>query len=515
MTRRLLLAWAFLALWGAPLRAQMLWPISDRGTASGCQCDGWSPAATVAPCPPGSGASTQVIPHPYRTQFEPTPVPCGVPTRTALARLGLTRLWMASVPVLGDEQVLGISLSESLLFARTNKGYLHVFDMETGRPLWSVRLANSTSRFTPAAVNSFAVFVANMNRLFCLDRRTGVTIWEKELSTIPSCPAACDEERAMVGFTSGKLYGFGLKIRDPGTNTSRISDHAIDVWNWQTTAPIQTRPLAAGRFVAFGSDDGKIYVVMADEPIILYRIATGGPIGSGFGTHATRTLLAPSADRNLYAIDLMTAKVKWTYPSGAPITQEPLVAQDDIYIVNVAGLLSSLDSENGSERWAISTQGGPLITVGQKRIYLKSMDEDLFIVDRTTGRIIADPRTTFERVGLNLRCFEFNPTNRFNDRLFFANTAGLVVALRELRENERSEDGLLPPPPTLHRDPKAKPFGYIPPEGIELNPKRPAVDAGVPPAAAPAVETPPAPDKPAAGKPAEEKPAEEKPGDDK
>ena len=40
--------------------------------------------------------------------------------------------------------------------------------------------------------------------------------------------------------------------------------------------------------------------------------------------------------------------MQWIYPSGAPVMQEPLVADDDVYAVNVAGLLTSLDAQTGS-----------------------------------------------------------------------------------------------------------------------------------------------------------------------
>jgi PQQ-like domain len=480
MTRRLLLAWAVVALSGLPIRAQTLWPVSESSSAPGGRCDGWTPSAT-APCPPGAAGATTVIPHPYRTQQEPAGPLCGIPTRTALSRLGLEQHWTAFVPITGDERVLGISLAEGMVFARSNKGYIHAFDSETGQRFWTVRLGEATSRFTPASVNSYAVFVANLNRLYALDRRTGTLLWVKGLSSLPSCPAACDEDRVMVGFSSGKLYGFGLKVQEEGK--TRISDKPIDVWNWQTAGTMQTRPLAAGKFVVFGSDDGKVYVAMSDEPTMLYRIATAGPIGTGFGTHGTRLLLVPSADRKLYGVDLMTAKVLWTYASGAPIQQEPLVSQDDVYIVNAAGLLVSIDTTSGTARWSISTQGGPLITVGTKRVYLKSVDQDLFIVDRTSGQMLADPRSTIERAGLNLRCFDFNPTNRFSDRLFFADSSGLIVVLRE--------QGAISPTP--HRDPKALPFGYIPPEGVSLTPKSPAEAAPPAAGAAPAPEGAPPP----------------------
>ncbi|MFO0908505.1 MAG: PQQ-binding-like beta-propeller repeat protein [Isosphaeraceae bacterium] len=461
MTRRLLVAWGLIALWVSPAWAQHLWPVSAQ---LGPECEGWKPAAGGAvsvPCPPGAvgGGTSLVIPHPYRTQYEPSPIPCGVPTRTTLARLGLERHWMAYAPLAGDERIIGISLSDGILFARSNKGYLHAFDIESGRPMWTARLGLATSRFTPPATNSFAVFVANLDTLYALDRNTGVILWRQGMSTLPSCPTTADEERVVVGLSSGKLYGYNLKTTEAGKTS--ISNHPIDAWNWQTAGSIVTRPLLAGKFIVFGSQDGKVYVAMSEEPTMLYRIATAGPIGNGFGALGTRTLLVPSADRNLYAIDLFTSKVLWTYPSAAPIQQEPLVSQNDVYIVNLAGMLTSVDPTAGSPKWSISTQGGPLITVGSKRIYLKSHDEDLFIVDRSTGQMLSDPRSTHERAGLNLRCFEFNPTNRFNDRLYFANTSGLILALREA--------GTIAPTP--HRDPKQPPFGTIPQEGVSLVPR--------------------------------------------
>jgi outer membrane protein assembly factor BamB len=275
----------------------------------------------------------------------------------------------------------------------------------------------------------------------------------------------------MVGDATGKLHAFNLKVKKD--NIQQIAGSPTEAWNWQTAGAVETRPLPAGKFVVFGSDDGKVYVTTADERTMLYRFATGGAIGAGFGTFGTRTLLVPSADYNLYALDLLTARVLWTHPSGAPIQQAPLVAGNDIFVVNASGLLSSLDPNTGTARWTTSTQGGRLLAIGEKRIYLESHDEDLFIIDRATGQMIADPRTTFERAGLNLRCYEFGPTNRFNDRLYFATTDGMVIALREIgRVN-----------PLLLRDPKAPPFGFIPPEGVSLTPPPPPPAEPAPPPA--------------------------------
>ena len=438
-----------------------------------------------------AGALVALAALPVRAQM---PFPRDlVPTRTTLGRLGLERHWMAPVPLVNEERLVGISLAEGFVFAQTNRGYFHAFDSESGRLLWTTRLGIQTARVRPASVNSFAVFVTNLNNLFALDRNTGTTIWKGQLNSLPSSATACDEERVMVGLASGKLYAYALKAKVKEGTAMRLSDRPIDAWNWQTSGPIETRPLPAGKFTAFGSDDGKVYVATSDEHAMLYRIATGGPIGAGLGAIGTRTLLIPSTDKNLYAVDLFTAKVLWIYPSGSAIQQEPLVAGAEIYAVNTSGLLASLDPETGSVRWSVSTQGGELIAVGAKRIYLATVEGDLFIIDRATGQTIADPRSTVERAGLNIRPYEFVPTNRMNDRLVMATPSGLILSLRE--EGQVS--------PRLARDAKASPFGFVPKEGALTPPPAPA--------APPANAEKPVGDKPAAEpeKPAAEPPAGE------
>jgi outer membrane protein assembly factor BamB len=215
--------------------------------------------------------------------------------------------------------------------------------------------------------------------------------------------------------------------------------------------------LAAGPLAVFGSSDGRVYVIVAEEHAPLYRFRTGGPIGEGLGAYGTRTLLIPSGDDNLYAVDLFTAGGLWTFPSGAPIDQEPLVADEDIFVINAAGSLSVLRPIDGVPRWTTSTHGGRLASVSGTKVYLRSYDLDLFLVDRQTGRMLVDPGESHLRAGLNLREYGLAVVNRLNDRMYFATTSGMLVCLREA--------GL--PQPRPLRDAKAPPFGYIPPEGLK------------------------------------------------
>jgi outer membrane protein assembly factor BamB len=413
-----------------------------------------------------------------------------VPKRTALARLGLEQNWMALVPIVGTERLLTISLAGNMLFAQTNMANFNAYDAESGRLLWTMHLGSPSGAAQPASVNSRLVFVTNSSSLYALDRQTGRVVWVQDLATLPTSPTACDERHVMVGMSNGKLVAF--ELYDALDKQKKLYDVPRTAWNWQTGGgALTSRPLPAQQFVAFGGRDGKLYVAMMDLPptlipVLLYRIATGGEIFAPLGAYGTRTVLVPSSDKNVYAVDLFTATVNWVYPTGASVMQEPLAADDDVYAVNVAGLLTAIDAKTGSRRWMTSTHGGRLISVSAKRVYLESHDQDLFIVDRGTGQVLADPRVTLQRAGLNLRDYEVGLTNNVNDRLYMATRSGLLICLREI--------GQLQPRPL--RDPKLPPFGTIPPEGALSTPSakliapEPPAENATPPADAAAPATP-------------------------
>ena len=78
--------------------------------------------------------------------------------------------------------------------------------------------------------------------------------------------------------------------------------------------------------MAFASQDGRAYVALDNPHTLLFRYLTGGPIIGSLGTFGTRTLIIPSSDRTLYAIDLFTGDTKWTVPTGAALEREPILA---------------------------------------------------------------------------------------------------------------------------------------------------------------------------------------------
>jgi outer membrane protein assembly factor BamB len=371
------------------------------------------------------------------------------PKRVALARIGLEPNWIGVVPVGRSERILTITITEAMVFAQTNAANFHAFDVETGRYLWGANLGKPSGHAFPASINSTMVFVTGGHAIYGLDRKTGLVRFKQTLGAMPTSSTAATEDRVVVAV-------MGNNATDPHAGalvTFYLNNPHLVPGYWSTNEKITARPIPTTHVDAIASHDGKVYVVKEDpaKPRIVHRFLTGGPISASMATYGTRTLLVPSKDHNIYAIDLFTGDKFWNYSTGAPVDQEPLVGNDDVYVMNAEGTLNAIEIKTGRVRWTIETGGGRLLSVGEKRVYLESHDRDLFIVDRQTGTTIASPRAVRER-GVDVREFTVTPTNHLTGRIYLASTSGLLICLREVGRIK----------PFALKDPKAREFGWLP-----------------------------------------------------
>lgn len=357
-----------------------------------------------------------------------------VPTRTALGRLGLERAWFGYVPLGPAERLIQVSMAEDLIFAQSNRATLHALDAESGQLVWSASLGAINAQAKPVSVNTSSVFATNANSLLQLDRGTGRLVREYKLEAFATSPTAANDDYVVVGLETGKLVGYNVRDRSDGTGPFQSAGSFA--FAWKTANRLTSRPLVTPVVTAFGSQDNRLFVTTNRPPEVLYRFVTAGPIVAGIAPYGSRTVLVPSTDNTLYAVDLFDPRdpnqIHWEFPTGSPIEQQPLVAADAIYAMNAAGILFSIEGQTGIQNWSRPTNGGRFLSLSSKRIYLLSPEGDLAIVDRATGDILASPRATRERAGLGLRNYDLHITNADNDRIYLASPDGQLVAFREI-----------------------------------------------------------------------------------
>lgn len=429
MFRRLALAWLLVGCLGGGARAQLAG--GHCGTCGVSSCLGHGGVGVSGPIMGdttgfawGSGRTRNLGPGPGNP----------LPTRTALARLGLERAWFGYVPVGATESVMALSLAEDLLFAQTDRANLVAMDAESGQILWMANLGSPTAQAKPVSVNSNSVFATNANTLYQLDRGTGRVMRQFNLEDFATSPTGANEDYVLVGTNSGRVVAFQVRDRSkenpPGPSAGSFA------FAWKSAATVTSRPIVSEKLVAFGSQDRRLFVATNSPARILYRFLTAGPITAGLAPYGSRTVLVPSRDNNLYAVDLFDPEdpkqIHWEFATGAPIDQEPLVSGDEVFVINSGGVIFSVDPKTGSPRWSRPTGGGKLLAMSPRRIYLLSPDGDLFLIDRETGDELASPRATRERAGLNLRNYNLFLTNNRNDRVYLGTKNGQVFSFREL-----------------------------------------------------------------------------------
>jgi outer membrane protein assembly factor BamB len=330
--------------------------------------------------------------------------------------------------------LLAVSLAEDLLFAQTNLENLYAFDAESGQLLWVANLGRPTDQALPASVNSNSVFATNANNLYQLDRATGRVVRQILLDAFATSPTVANEDLVAVGLETGKVMAFHVRDRSgedpPGPSAGSFA------FAWKSAAAVTSRPLLTDKLIIFGSQDNRLFTAINEPPSIFHRFLTGGPIVAPITPYGTRTVLVPSLDNNVYAVDLFEpgsgTQTEWTLATGAPVNQEPLVSGDEAYVINARGTIFAVDPQSGSVRWSRPTGGGKLLSLSPRRISLLSPEGDLFLIDRGTGDVIASPRATRERVGLRLRHYDRPVTNQLNDRMYLASSDGQLVCIHEI-----------------------------------------------------------------------------------
>jgi outer membrane protein assembly factor BamB len=382
-----------------------------------------------------------------------------LPTRIAAARLGLERQWYTTVPLgNGHERVLMFNVDGGMLFVQTSGGNLFAYDAESGRALWNANLGPAAAQAFDVSVGTDQVITTNLKTLFGLDRETGRIRWQASLEDLPSTSTGVGDGQAMVGLRSGKIQAFTTREIERKKGIPRLPGGFL--WAWQTGAELSARPITTPKVTTFGSQDHRVYTAtngdVETKPLLLYRFLTGGPISANMAIWGNRTLIVPSGDNEVYAIDLFDGTFRWSVATGAPIDQEPLVSGAEVYVTNASGRVIRIDGTNGEVVWDQHVGGEKLLALSPSRLYLETQDHDLMIMDRATGQLLAGPRETLQRAGLDLRGFSLSFANYYDDRLYFCTPGGLLVCLREIGRTR----------PTTLRDPSLPPFGTIPPGGL-------------------------------------------------
>lgn len=182
------------------------------------------------------------------------------------------------------------------------------------------------------------------------------------------------------------------------------------VWKFRTGGRVISSPLVVGDVVYVGSTDGSLYAVNRVDGTQRWKFETRGPIASSPAFHDGLVIIA-SLDGLVYAVDATSGQSKWTFATKgerrftAPgihgavprtermpdpfdvFTSSPAVAGGTVYIGSGDQHVYALEVATGALRWSFATgdvvHATPAIANGV--VFIGSWDRNLYALDARTG----------------------------------------------------------------------------------------------------------------------------------
>lgn len=366
--------------------------------------------------------------------------------------LGLERAWAEQIALNREhDQLASITLLGDTLYGQSSEGVIHALDAETGRTRWTTRIGKrDMPTQPPGAANGF-VAATNGHWLYLLDGNNGHTLWERKLEFLPCAAPVMDARRVYVPLMNGTIasYRVDLHLLAAETDPARRAQGVLDAvpYSYRAKGEPAASPILIPEQVAWTTLNGRLYAGRLGEPGTNFEIRAakacrGGP------AYRRPLLYFTSDDGWVYAVQELNGRERWRHFASAAIWQSPLVVGDTVLFATVTGRITCLDADTGAVRWE-APLGTTLIAASPDRIYAADELNQLLVVDRKTGELVAQSSLTW----LPLRLL-----NTDNDRLYLARPSGLVQCLHET--------GLAAPvpvaPPTRE---EAKPEGKEGPSG--------------------------------------------------
>jgi outer membrane protein assembly factor BamB len=240
------------------------------------------------------------------------------------------------------------------------------------------------------------LYVANIaGDLFAVDASTGKSVWEKQFRRFSAASPTVGD---------GVVYHPLMNARDedrakaPGYLVAVDAESGKELWRFEAGV-IESSPLLVGRTIYFGSFDDRLYALDVRTRRVRWTYETGDDVKGG-PVLLRGTIYFGSYDGKVYAVDARTGKLRWE--SGAQgglrgtgnFYATPAVAYGRVFVGNTDGKVYAFGARSGKLLWSHTTGGYvySAAAVWDKSVYVGSHDRRLYALDAATG----DVRWSFE-----------------------------------------------------------------------------------------------------------------------
>ncbi|MBE9532427.1 MAG: PQQ-binding-like beta-propeller repeat protein [Proteobacteria bacterium] len=272
---------------------------------------------------------------------------------------GIPQLNPSSPLIIGDTLYVGSSI-----------GIFHAYSLGSGKSLWSFDAGSAVH--APAAYGNMICFGTSGGKLFCLDRVSGVELFNYSITSSISSAPVIDSERIYLISSKNRLHALNL------TDGKKL-------WTYSQRNRLELAP----RFINSPSQSkDKLFVLLSNGVLVAIEKATGKELwqrtilkgkGPWLGTRKSATYLKG----NLYIIDSSGALLVLDAGTGSlrvvfnVVEAVDFIVTDESIIIASTEELISISRASGSVVWieALEPAASNRIFGAGKHIYVVSVNE--------------------------------------------------------------------------------------------------------------------------------------------
>jgi hypothetical protein len=294
------------------------------------------------------------------------------------------------------------------LYSASERGTLHSLDAETGRTHWTKSVGRPEHPTTAPSAGDKYVGVCNGSSLFILLASDGSQVWSRDLVGAPGAGPALTEDQAFVPMISGKVETFNL------------AQPKRPVAIYQSFGRAMVQPVVSFNSVAWPTDGGNLYVGLAREPGMRFRMQAKDAINSAPAFLGDK-VFATSLDGYLYCVHERRGNVLWRFTTGEPISHSPIALDKTVYAITDRGNMFAIGVADGQEQWV---QSGirSYVAGNNKRLYCIDVGGNLTTLEAATGSKLGS---------IAIGQMDMPYMNVETDRIILAASTGLVQCFRE------------------------------------------------------------------------------------
>lgn len=284
----------------------------------------------------------------------------------------------------------GVSFDGGKVYATNGVGDAAALDAATGAVLWKVR-PGGPLRGAPSIDNGHVYVVTQDNQIFALKQENGETVWN-EAATLENsgvfgvAAPAVAQGTVVAGFSSGELTAFryenGRAVWQDALSRTSIStavaslsdidaDPVIDQGRvyalgqggrmvamelvtgqrlWELNIAGISTPWVAGEWLFVVTDDAKVIAIASNTGKVRWitqlprwkkEKSKKGPISWTGPVLAGGRLLVANSEGRLGNIALANGALGTSINVGAPVFQQPVVAENTLFVLDDKGRLSA------------------------------------------------------------------------------------------------------------------------------------------------------------------------------